>query len=392
MKRIVSYVFALAAVMSVASCTENDDPTTANGIVLKVDKDVIKCDGSDVATFTVLTDEGKVVTEGITFYSGMEEVAMSGSKFTASVAGEYTFWASYKTFNSNSVTIKAINTTAPDVVADPKPNSTSFVRRVFLTQFTGTRCGYCPGMTNWVNILRKDLGMKDKTVLAAVHSEMNSGDPAAISAPKASATPFNHGQGVPFLSLDMCLGTSYTNNDSELHYATLLKEAIEERIQTAPATAGISVNPRYEEGIVPVQGGGNSNGVIARVQVKASETAEYAVGAWLLEDDLFGRQDSYQQYVTIFPDYDYDTHDNCARVVDSYSNSSYIGHSLGQIQAGKTAEKTFLVRVANSWKKENLHLVVFVAKKDNPDKSREWSINNVIDCPIDQPTPFEYAN
>lgn len=392
MKRILSYALAVAASLSVVSCTEDDTPTTANGIMLKVDKDVIKCDGIDAATFTVVTDEGKVVTEGITFYSGMEEVAMAGSKFTATTAGEYTFWASYKTFNSNSVTIKAANTTAPDVVADPKPNSTSFVRRVFLTQFTGTRCGYCPGMTNWVNILRKDLGMKDKTVLAAIHSEMNSGDPAAISAPKSSANPFRNGGGVPFLSLDMCMGTAYTNNDSELHYATLLKEAIDERIKTVPATAGISVNPRYEEDIIPVQGGGNSNGIIARVQVKASETAEYAVGAWLLEDDLYGKQDAYTQYVTIFPDYDYDTHNNCARVIDSYSNLSYVGHNLGEIQSGKTAEKTFLIKVSNSWNLANLHLVVFVAKKDNPDKDHEWSINNVIDCPIDQPTPFEYAN
>ena len=188
------------------------------------------------------------------------------------------------------------------------------------------------------------------------------------------------------------MGTAYTNNDSELHYATLLKEAIDERIKTVPATAGISVNPRYEEDIIPVQGGGNSNGIIARVQVKASETAEYAVGAWLLEDDLYGKQDAYTQYVTIFPDYDYDTHNNCARVIDSYSNLSYVGHNLGEIQSGKTAEKTFLIKVSNSWNLANLHLVVFVAKKDNPDKDHEWSINNVIDCPIDQPTPFEYAN
>lgn len=392
MKRIISYAFALIGALALSSCTEENKPTTANGIELKVDKDVIKCDGSDAATFTVVTNEGEVVTEGVTFYSGMEEVSMDNFKFTTSATGEYSFWASYKTFNSNSVTIKAINTTAPDVVADPKPNSTSFVRRVFLTQFTGTQCGYCPGMTNWLNVLRKDLGMKDKTVLAAVHSDMNSGDPAAISAPKASANPFRHGQGIPFLSLDMCMGTSYTNADSELHYATLLKEAIEERIQTAPATAGISVNPRYEEGIVPVQGGGNSNGIIARVQVKVSETAEYAVGAWLLEDDLFGRQSIYTQYVTVFPNYDYDTHDNCARVVDSYSNSSYVGYSLGEIKEGKTAEKTFILKVANSWNRANLHIVVFVAKKDHPDKDRDWSINNVIDCPINQPTPFEYAN
>lgn len=391
MKRILLYTFLTLASVLVVSCEQTEEPTTATGITLKVDKDVIKCDGTDAATFTVITDEGEVVTDGVTFYSGMEEVEMPGFKFTTAKEGEYSFWASYKTFDTSKfpVTIKAITTTAPEVAADPKPNSTSFVRRVLLTQFTGTQCGYCPGMVNWLHVLRNDLGMKSKTVMAAVHSEMNSGDPAAISSPKSGSAPFNNTSGVPFLSVDMCMGTGWTNKGTDQEYATILKEAIEERILTVPATAGISVNPRFEEGIVPIPGVGNSDGIIARVSVKSSEKAEYAVGAWLVEDNLFGVQSVYSQYVTAISGIDYDTHNNCVRVADSESSGSFKGHEIGVIQAGKTAEKTFLLRVGSKWKLENLHLIVFVTKKD---EKGAWSINNVIDCPVDKATPFEYAN
>jgi hypothetical protein len=384
MKKIISLAMMAFAAVAAVSCGEDDKPTTANGIVLKVDKDVIKCDGSDVATFTVVTDEGEVVKDGVKFYSGMEEVDIEGFRFSTTKAGEHSFWASYKTFNSNSVLIKAINTVAPEVATDPKPGSTSFVRRVFLVQFTGTGCGYCPGMTNWLNTLRNDLGMKSKTVLAAVHSEMASGDPAYISAPVSGSEPFRNGNGVPYLSLDMCMGTGYANDNSELHYAGLLKDAIEERMQDAPATAGISVNPRYEENIE-----NGSSGVLARVSVKSSEAAEYKVGAWLVENDLYGKQSIYNQYVTVVQGYDYNTHNHCVRVADSYSSSSYIGYELGQIQAGKTAEKTFVLKTSSKWKLENMRLVVFVAKKD---KNGAYSINNVVECPVDKPTPFEYAN
>ena len=244
-------------------------------------------------------------------------------------------------------------------------------------------------MTNWLNTLRNDLGMKSKTVLAAVHSEMASGDPAYITSPKSGSAPFNNKEGVPFLCVDMCMGTGWTNSGTDMEYANILKEAIEERMKDAPATAGISVNPRFEEGIVPIQGASASDGIIARVSVKSSETAEYAVGAWLLEDDLYGKQSAYTQYVTLKSDYDYDTHNNCVRVADSENNGSYAGHELGSIQAGKTAEKTFVLRVGSKWKLENIHMVVFVTKKD---KDGNYTINNVIDAPVDQVTPFEYAN
>lgn len=396
MKRYISYIAMLAAgVMFCSFSCEKDVPenngngngngnTEVTGITLRADRDVIKCDGTDVATFSVIDSKGNIIKEGVTFFdSNYNEVTLENFKFSTKTEGEYSFWAAYKTSNSETVTIKAINADIPKAAADPNPSNTSFVRRAFLVQFTGTQCGYCPGMTNWLNILRKDLGMKDKTVLAAVHSEMNSGDPAAISNPRSGAKPFNNSQGVPFLSIDMMMGTGYSDGDTELHYATELKNAIEERMGDAPATAGISVNPKLEEAVLD-----GNDGIIARVQVKSSETAEYSVGAWLLEDNLYGPQSAYTQYVTLFPEYDYDTHSNCVRVADSRNGDHYAGYDLGEIQKGKTAEKTFLLQLKDKWKLENMHLVVFVCKKDS---DGNYSINNVIDCPIDTPTPYEYS-
>ena len=36
-----------------------------------------------------------------------------------------------------------------------------------------------------------------------------------------------------------------------------------------------------------------------------------------------------------------------------------------------------------------MHLVVFVTKENDKGK---YTVNNVIDCPVDAVTPFEYAN
>lgn len=372
--------------------------TTIESVTLSSDRNVIKCDGTDGATFSLVADDGTVITEGIEFFdNNMNAVTLKNGKFTAEKAGEYTFWAAYKTFNSNQITIKAINADIPAPAADPKPAETSFVKRVLLTQFTGTGCGFCPGMTNWVNVLRKELEMGEKTVLAAVHSEMNSGDPAAISAPKSGSDPFKNKGGVPFLSIDMCIGWGYYSSVTDHEGATLVKEDIENLIMEYPATACLSANPVFFSDIIPSSDGTTSDGYIVTTSVKVSESGKYTVGAWLLEDEIFGTQTIYAQSVTIDKKYDYNTHNNCVRSIDSYNGKDYTGYPLGMLQKGSTANITFLLKVKkddpkdpkNNWKKENMHLVVFVTKENEKGK---YIVNNVIDCPVDAVTPFEYVN
>lgn len=385
MKRFLKYASLLAAAVMFISC-EEDTPATLSDIVLRVDKDVIKSDGSDVATFTVYSEDGTVITEGVTLYDAAtdSEVPFDNMKFSTTTEGEYTFWASYKTYISDRITVKAVNVDIPSAAADPSPANTSFVRRTFLAQFTGTTCGYCPGMINWINKLRADEKIRNSTVLAAVHS-FASGDPAHMSSPQPGAF---YGNGFPYLNIDIVkgLGIGYDTDEGDEYYVKLLKNAIIDRIAEAPATAGISANPEMVENVTI--SGTTSDYLIVKAGVKSSETAEYAIGAWLLEDAIYGKQSLYGQYVTADPDYDYDTHNNCARVVDSNNGTGWTGHSLGTILEGKTAEKTFLLRVKNSWKTENMHLVLFVTKKGADGK---FTVNNVIDCPINKPTQFEYA-
>jgi hypothetical protein len=321
-----------------------------------------------------------VIKEGVTFFDGdMNELDIKNYKFTTSTAGEYTFWAAYKTFNSAQVTIKAINASAPAVAADPKPNSTSFVRRVFISQFTGTGCGFCPSMVYIMKNAFAKNNLEGKYVIAASHS-FNANDPAYISSPNAGNFG---GTGYPYLALDMAVG--YGDYASESKFTQIFNA----RYNAEQAKVGISANPKFEAALLPNASGGKDDCILVRVQVKAAEAGEYTVGAWLLEDKIYGKQTDGQGIKNLDPDHDYDTHDNCVRVADSKNGTTWLGHSLGRIEAGKTAEKTFLLKVNKAWKVENMHMAIFVAAAN---EKGQYSVNNVIDCPVDKPTPFEYAN
>ena len=380
MKKILSFASLLAAAVMLISCeeTQSDTPINATGISLKCDKDVIKCDGSDYSALEVVTDDGTVIKEGVTFFDAeMNEVSIPDFKFQTNKEGTYTLWAAYKTFNSAQITIKAIKADVPATVADPNPSSTSFVRRIFISQFTGTGCGYCPSMVYSLRSVLEEDNFKNKTVLAASHS-YNTNDPAYISTPNAGNFG---GTGYPYLAVDMAVGyADYTSTSK-------LAATLQGRYDAESAKVGISANPKFAKAVLPNANGTYEDYLIVRVAVKAAEEGEYTVGAWLLEDNIYGVQDDYKGIKKLDKDHDYDTHNNCIRVADSKSGSSWAGHELGKIEAGKTATKTFLLRVKSSWKLENMHMAIFVGAKN---EKGAYVINNVVDCPVDSATAFEY--
>ena len=137
----------------------------------------------------------------------------------------------------------------------------------------------------------------------------------------------------------------------------------------------ISANPVYED-----------ERLVVRVSVKAAETGQYRVGAWLLEDNIQGQQKGapageenswYHEY------------DDCIRIADSKQGAMYTGVKLGVIDEGKTAEKMFTWTLNDNWKVENLKLCIFVSVPDAA--GRSYYVNNVITAPIDGIKQFEYA-
>jgi hypothetical protein len=147
-------------------------------------------------------------------------------------------------------------------------------------------------------------------------------------------------------------------------------------IAASDAKAGISVNPvLYEDGTL-----------VLKVSVKAAVDGEYRVGAWLLEDGIYGQQSDYDGV----GDNSFNTHENCVRSIESRYDGEWAGKDLGAIKAGQTAEKTFVMDVkltgSKAWNAEKLHLAMIVSSKEGS----RYVVCNAIDCPIDAPTPFEY--
>lgn len=331
-------------------------------LVLEVDKLIIRANGEDAATLKV-TFNGKEITEGVTIFDGNDDVVDLGSsfKFTVTEAGEYSFWANYKTFNSNTVTVTSVVTEVPDTPADPQPENTSFVRRVLITKFTGQECQYCPNATAALHKFFDEHELAGSAIKAEAHT-FSAGDPAYFSGSFYSVSSF------PTIIVDWAI------QSSDVYYENLVS-LVSERYEAEPAKAGIAVNSVYADGAITL-----------KVCVKAAETGQYRVGAWLLEDNIQGQQKGapageenswYHEY------------DDCIRIADSKQGTMYSGVKLGMIDEGKTAEKMFTWTLKDNWKVENLKLCIFVSVPN--EDGRSYNVNNVITAPINGITQYEYA-
>ena len=346
----------------------------------------------DVATLTVTLGD-KFVTEDVVIYDkDFNVLDLPDFKFTAKTSGDYVFWASYGTYNSNEITIKAIDVPIPETPADPQPESTDFKARVLMTEFSAIGCAYSPNMKILLHNALADEEIADKVVLTACHSGLINGkaDPAFV---KTTFDDFCNITGFPTVNFDMYysfinypVGTSEMQGMIDDFHAS--KEAV---------AAGIAVNSSVD-----------GDKVIVKATVKAAEDGAYRVGAFLLEDGIYAVQSggSAEEWMN--------THDGVIRFIDSkYYNKSgkdqYFGYSVGNIKKGQTADYVFDWDLDVIWSEgalngekygnyywdefvmENLHLVVFVSTVGTDSNGNQYYyVNNVIDCPVNGMTPYEY--
>lgn len=369
MKKIMWIASLLLSAVVLVSCEKDggDDTSMDAGFYVMADKNVIQSNGEDFATFTALLD-GKDVTAETAFYlkEGKDMKPFSGNKLTASAAGKYDVIGSYGTFyTEDPVSVSAIDMPVPAAAEDTDPSKTSFVHRSFLNQYTGTGCGYCPGMIRALRAAFEDEETAEMAVLAAVHS-FGAGDPAYISGPRSTS--------YPYLDIDMVSGFTYDMDP--FGEGKVLKTALQERT-SSPAKVGISANPVYQDDVL-----------VVTVEVKAAVAGEYNVGVWFMQDNVYGQQKD--EIGIVAGDKSFEYHDNCVRLADSRYLNSYAGYPLGEIKAGKTAKRTFVLNVDKTdWKLKDMndiHFAAFVTVK----KGKKYEVLNVIDCPYNEPSPYEY--
>ena len=357
----------------------NGNDSGKKSLILVADKTTIYDNGFDAATFTLYYD-GLILEKGYDLYLDTGEEFIVGNQFVSDKQGSFEIWAAYGTVISNTVTINVVATppAAPEAPKDTNPSKTNFKRRVLLTQITGTGCQYCPLMINAVHqAMTGSYG--DDAVLAVAHL-WNDNDPAYLYDAQTLDNSLG-ANGAPYLFMD--LNKNYDTN----YTLAAINKNIQSRLDEVTTRGGIAVNSEYhaEEGYI-----------VLNATVKAAQTTEFRVGAWLLEDGIKATQTNPNGYTPV-AGVDFNTHDDCIRLADSkYTSSNYTGYSIGTIEAGKTASREFAFKLkangngsATKWNHDNLKVIVFISTKED---SGVWSVNNVVSCPKDGSVDFEYEN
>lgn len=394
MKTFIKYASLLAAATMFCACPGTIDPEgpepgpdpepgpnpTPENLELKLtsDRNLIQTN-VDEAVLTVTLGED-VITEDVTFFDGDNKVIdIPGFRFTASEVGDYVIWASYGTYISEKITIKATDLAIPASPKDPQPSKTSFKSRILLTEFTTVGCSACPSMKKILHDLANDESMADQVVFTECHSGLVGGvaDPCYLH--DRAFEDYCAITGFPTVKLDI---------DYLLKDRNSIRSVIRELVAAKEAQVpGISVNSKLE----------NDN-VVAKVTIKAAADASYRVGAFLLEDGIYAKQTNADAEWM-------NTHDNVIRYVDASYKSKYYGFPVAEIETGKTADFMFSWFLDDIWEygtnkgainggiawpernDEKLHMVVFVSMSDG---QGGYFVANAIDCPINGETPFEY--
>lgn len=383
-------IFCLGALLFTGCTPENNDNGGNGGkksLILVADKTTIYDNGLDGATFTLYYD-GMIVENGYELYIGAGDEMIAGNKFCSTTQGTFEVWAAYGTVISNTVNINVVATppAAPAVPEDANPSKTNFKRRVLLTQFTGTGCGYCPLMMNALHQVLTSPVYGDEVVVAAAHL-YNDNDPAYL---------------LEAQTLDNALGvTGFPSVYSDLNKAGFgdatfasLKSCIDAAQGRVNVKGGIAVSSEYHA---------EEEYIVINVNVKAKETAEFRVGAWLLEDNISAKQSVYAdpykttgELIQPLEGVNFNNHNNCVRIADSKAgNLDFSGFSLGVIEAGKTASREFAFKLkANGtgsmtkWNHDNLRVIAFISTKEGS----KWLVNNVVKAPKNGSVDFEYEN
>ena len=259
-------------------------------------------------------------------------------------------WASCKTLNTKAKPIKmtAVEEPIPAPAIDVDEDNTSFKRRSLLLQLTGTACPNCPRLMEVIEDLRENDKYADKFVHVGVHT-YNGSDPMYY---KESGFVSAIG------GVDSYPAFVFDFRYSAAHSQQTFHDEIDEA-QASPAKAGIAARIQTD-GVTTA---------LARVTVKAAEQGEYCLGAMLVESNIVAVQQGDQTGK-------FKVHENALRKADGKNNGYYIGHSLGTLEAGETADYLFNLPLDSKWNVNNCHIVFYVTTPSGEKGSYE--VTNAI--------------
>ena len=369
MKTLKSLLMLCIAAFLCGACTENGGD--GNGaLTISANPSSIMAN-VETAQLIVKLGNKKLSADEITLYNEKGAVIeVPNLQFTSDTPGTYGFQAAYShptngDMLSNFITVRVTKEVAmPEAPVDAEPSNLNFKRAAMYIRFTGTGCGACPTLANALHTVMP--AYEGEVFECAVH-QFNSDDPAFLAAPQIGGVL--GASAYPHSIMDM----SHSYKASGAISSGYLQQLFNRALSRVEARAVVAANTKLDT---------ESNSISVLAKVKVNTAGEYRIGAWLLEDNIYGKQTSATQ------DW-HNYHNNCVRYIDSkYSSSDYTGHSVGNLGKGEYADWRFIFDLDEMWVTENCHVVVFVSSKESDGK---FYVNNIIDVPLNGSVGFNYA-
>lgn len=344
-KFIFAAAFIVSATSAFVACDSEDGPDVPEEVItsitLSVDKTTIEADGQDAVHFTVKSDTGIDLTgrDGLRIMIPATNTFLEGMNYTSTVDGPVTFQARYSGILSNEQTVTVQN----------RSKYEKYLRRVLISQLTGTWCVNCPNMTKALKAVSRDLPGRIEVLAFHGSSGGSNIDPYTIDATSKIFSKFNL-TGYPSAVIDMRQAASGSST-------TFLMVEIEKSLLNYPATSGVKIESTYDK---------STNKANVTISVAASKTNSYAIGYAVVVDGLTepqtGAEDDY-------------VHDN---VVIGINNIN--GESIGEIKEGGDWSNTFEVTAGTKYNVDDMRVIAFVYAKDANNDA--YYVNNVASCKL----------
>lgn len=224
------------------------------------------------------------------------------------------------------------------------PAVSAFERNVCIMEFTGTWCTFCPSAATTVEYMVSE-SYKDRAYALAFHIE----DEYSISEGKKLYNGFGL-TSAPSYSIDMRNNGYFSDGEFSI--------GIDDALYNNPVHCAAAVECSCD-----------SDGQVKVAAKMFSEMkSSYSIAAYVIEDKIIGKQTMPTNQV----DKDY-TH---RHVVRKMLSETIYGDSLGEVEAGKEAEKKYVFTIEEGWKKENLSVAVLVITK-------KGEVGNMAVCAVD---------
>lgn len=379
MKKTLKYLTVALFVLSLAACRLGDpyfltpeqpetpenptpenptpDPTpdpNTGGYTLSVDKTTIEANGVDMATFILKDENGKNLVDDANELSYIyfknvetnENLPRRSRSFSMPQNGVYTFKATYMGKESqNTVTITVQN----------REKYERYFQQVALIKCTGTWCGPCAVMANYLENVSKP--WSDHMTIVAAHASGSYYDPFASYSNELGQTLLNMygGSGYPFLIYD-----AITTQEGSSGGSSNIEAKIRDFLTNYPATCGVAIRSTELQGTT----------LKIRAAMTSSTGGEYDMGYILLVDN--------QPY-------------SGGTIESGVYNDIVFGHSSNLVAMSNQTKFTATAdqEVEKEWTIENFPASVFAAEDVrilvyalSKTANRENIIDNLTHCPL----------